>query len=782
MQILILVLLPISLVTYALCWIIYVRTLHPLSKIPGPFWASVSRVWIVQKLYRGDMEQTQRTLHAKYGPLVRIAPNEIAVADPNAIKSIYPMKNPLTKSDFYPVFGNTAISKHADHFSNTDEKSHSERRRIVNHVYSLSNILQSEEYIDVCSELFNQRLGEFADTGESIDLGEWLQMYAFDVIGELYFGRMFGFMEHRHDHESYIASLDALMPTLCIASVAPKFTRPVIFLSSVLIPSVKIALKALDHIAAAAKSCVTQRFADAEGSFDTVKRRDILQQLMDIRKEKGPKLDFGLSEIELESYSALFAGSDTTAIAMRSVFYYLAKSPAVYREVLAELDKAFAEGQLSIPVKFSEAIKLPFLCACIKEAMRMHPSVQLTMPRLSPKGGMEVCGEYIPAGYRLGMNAAVIHRDPNIFGQDADVYRPSRWLEGNATFMDRYMLQFGAGTRTCIGKNARLTQGVFRVSSTDVAQGTISKRVQDDGDRAERGELRSTARQRSARGIGASTVSLLHSSGAKIIHGDWDAAGGQQLDVALRSSQGVGETTFVETDVTNYESVLNLFQVAWRMYGRVDIAVSNAGIQEIGNLFDPSLCLESVKSKPSNKVIDVNLVGTLYFARIAAVYLKEGAKPDEDKSLVLVSSTAGFKETPGLFAYSAAKHGVLGLLRSLRTYLPKTHNIRVNAICPWMTDTGMVEGIRENWLKEGLPVNSPADLGRVIVEVAIGDDGKSGKWSGRAVFVEGGRGWDIEEGINATEEQWLGKEVSRVLSRGQDLLGDGTDWKKSEAV
>jgi hypothetical protein len=85
----------------------------------------------------------------------------------------------------------------------------------------------------------------------------------------------------------------------------------------------------------------------------------------------------------------------------------------------------------------------------------------------------------------------------------------------------------------------------------------------------------------------------------------------------------------------------------------------------------------------------------------------------------------------------------------------------------------MVDGIRENWVKEGLPVNRPEDVGRVILEIAA--DGES---NGKAVFVEGGRGWDIEEGINRCEEQWLGLEVSRTLARGQEVLGDGTDWAK----
>lgn len=138
---------------------------------------------------------------------------------------------------------------------------------------------------------------------------------------------------------------------------------------------------------------------------------------------------------------------------MRAVFYLLLKTPSVYRELQEEIDAAAQTGALSSPVRYAEATKLPLLCACIKEAMRLHPSVGLTMPRVVPKGGIELEGQHIAAGYRIGMNAAVVQRDPTIFGSDADEFRPSRWIEGDSKHMEKYMLNFGAGTRTCIGKN-----------------------------------------------------------------------------------------------------------------------------------------------------------------------------------------------------------------------------------------------------------------------------------------------------------------------------------------
>ena len=135
-----------------------------------------------------------------------------------------------------------------------------------------------------------------------------------------------------------------------------------------------------------------------------------------------------------------FAGSDTTAIAMRSVFYHLMKNPKIHAELVKEIDNATASGQLSAPPTFREASALPFLCATIKEAMRLHPSVGLTMPRITPTGGLEVAGTHIPGGYSIGMDAAVVGYDEDVYGPDAHASHPKRWLGENALAMNRHNL------------------------------------------------------------------------------------------------------------------------------------------------------------------------------------------------------------------------------------------------------------------------------------------------------------------------------------------------------
>lgn len=134
------------------------------------------------------------------------------------------------------------------------------------------------------------------------------------------------------------------------------------------------------------------------------------------------------------------------------------KNPQAYHRLQKEVDQADAEGRLSSSVTFAESNELPYLIAVTKEAMRIHPSVGLSMPRVTPLSGATICGEFIPSGVTVGCNPYVMHR--NIcFGADADVFRPERWLdEKYAKEMDKALLTFGYGSRSCIGKNISLME------------------------------------------------------------------------------------------------------------------------------------------------------------------------------------------------------------------------------------------------------------------------------------------------------------------------------------
>ncbi|GAB7339210.1 hypothetical protein MBLNU457_5869t1 [Dothideomycetes sp. NU457] len=310
-----------------------------------------------------------------------------------------------------------------------------------------------------------------------------------------------------------------------------------------------------------------------------------------------------------------------------------------------------------------------------------------------------------------------------------------------------------------------------------------------------------------ALGIGSEIVRICHKHGAHVFFGDVLAEKGNALQEELSKSSSEGQhIRFVQTDAADYQSNLNLFETAYKACGRVDHAVSAAGVSERGNITDPSLTLDSVKEEPHQamSVLNIDLVGPIYFSRIASVYLRQGEsdntnghkKVDSEidrsdatqspwlapkpttKSLTLVSSVAGFTEAPGLAVYSTAKHGVIGLMRSLRMTLIEgpAGGIRTNAICPWMTKTRLVTGVEGAWAEAGLPTNEPEDVAMVIAGVMTDN-----MLNGASLYVEGGRAWDVEPGIDGLMPEWMGEKRCAEWRRGQVVLGSGAAWQNREA-
>lgn len=143
-------------------------------------------------------------------------------------------------------------------------------------------------------------------------------------------------------------------------------------------------------------------------------------------------------------------------------------------------------------------------------------------------------------------------------------------------------------------------------------------------------------------------------AGARVVFGDFDKHSGEKLAESFSNPSTL--PIFVELDVSKYEDNLKLFRTALDKFGRVDHAIACAGIVERGKWFDPDLTIETVEKPETEQVIEINLLGTLYFARIAVVYLRHHRKEGEDKSLTLISSAAGFRDSPGLFLYQVRQY------------------------------------------------------------------------------------------------------------------------------
>ena len=149
--------------------IVYYRFFHPLAKFPGPFWASVTRLWITYHNLKEDEYLVFWDLHKKYGPIVRVTPTLLVVSDATKLPSIYHRYADKSKHYITGSFGKTESV-----FNMQDHKQHAYFRKLIAGPYSFSNVKKMEPLLDQRIRDWINRLDTtFAKTGEKFDFAPW---------------------------------------------------------------------------------------------------------------------------------------------------------------------------------------------------------------------------------------------------------------------------------------------------------------------------------------------------------------------------------------------------------------------------------------------------------------------------------------------------------------------------------------------------------------------------------------------------------------------------------
>ncbi|MCJ1314168.1 hypothetical protein MMC25_007848 [Agyrium rufum] len=169
------------------------------------------------------------------------------------------------------------------------------------------------------------------------------------------------------------------------------------------------------------------------------------------------------------------AGSDTTVTALRSTLLFIMTSAKTYRKLRAELDQALEHRIHSGPViSNATCLNLVYLQACIKEALRLIPPAFAPLPKLVPPEGDMIHGLFVPGGTRVGTCIYSIVQDKSIFGDDAETFRPERWLEAHEGDLPRMTkaaeIMFGSGRYQCLGKAIAMIE--LRKTIATVRSGT----------------------------------------------------------------------------------------------------------------------------------------------------------------------------------------------------------------------------------------------------------------------------------------------------------------------
>ncbi|KAJ4402807.1 hypothetical protein N0V82_010741, partial [Gnomoniopsis sp. IMI 355080] len=402
--------------------------------------------------------------------VVRLGPSYYSLSDVEATKAIYGHGTKFIKGQWYESTTSAdSTIQDINLFALRDIKKHSIARRRFANLYAMSSLVGYEPYINNCIAVFSDKLRAYGKERKSIDLAAWFQLYAFDVIGQITFrlfdvvygsmlipakfSKPFGFLETGKDIGGIMASIGAALEVINVIGLF-KFLlllQPYFTATSKENPFSKWVYERLE----AAKK------EQLRGSLDVKEPAapDFLSKMLVMTDdEKKQNNDVVVVAMAMQN---IFAGSDTTSISLTAIYFHIVSRPEVLAKLRAELDAAYAAGELSDPPTFAESQKLEYLQAVIKEGLRLHPATGLPLWRQVPSGGATLCGTYFPEGTNVGVNSWVMHHNRDVFGDDADEFRAERWLDSpkdRLRTMNDMFMPFGLGSRTCIGKNISLLE------------------------------------------------------------------------------------------------------------------------------------------------------------------------------------------------------------------------------------------------------------------------------------------------------------------------------------
>jgi cytochrome P450 len=303
----------------------------------------------------------------RYGKYVRIGPNDLSIIDPQIMEPGFGLQAKAIKAEWYDG------PKPFDSMHTTRDRAlHDRRRRTWAPGFSDRALREYEEKVQLFNDKLVQRVREHL--GGSINMTKWFNLYSFDVMGQLSFGKDYGMLDHGERHWA----LDLLVEGMSASPPKP----PVWFFR---------ALLNIPGLASGYYKFLSFCKGELKWRVENKAEKDITGWLLKAYEgvphpEEDP---FFQADVRL----IIVAGSDTTSACLTFLLYHLAIAPQEVQKLRAEL-RPLTKGNWS-----DQDIKnAHHLNGAINESLRMHPPVPSGLERVTVKEGMHVGDTYIPGG------------------------------------------------------------------------------------------------------------------------------------------------------------------------------------------------------------------------------------------------------------------------------------------------------------------------------------------------------------------------------------------------
>ncbi|KAL1956110.1 hypothetical protein VTO42DRAFT_7629 [Malbranchea cinnamomea] len=425
-----------TVVTYAISRIVYNVFFHPLRSFPGPILHAASRIPYCHKLIRGTLPFDVLAMHKKYGDVVRVAPNELAISTPQAWKDIMGPRDEVGKyMNFYRPTDRNVVN-----IVSASREEHSLLRRQLSHGFSEKSMREQESLIGAYIDLLIKRLHELSSGGRNaVDLVAWYNYTTFDVIGDLAFGEPFGCLEDGKYHPFVKTIIESARLGTILQSLAFYPLIKKILLG--LVPK-----SVMERQQKMARDKLVRRMESSK------ERPDLIEGLL----KKKDEWNMSLEELESNSTIILIGGSETTATLLSGVTFFLLTNPAVLEKLTTEVRSAFkAEEEITL----TSVAKLTYMLACLDEALRIYPPVPIGLPRVVPKGGRVIAGRFVPENTIVAIHQWATYHNDKHFSEPFG-FHPERFIaedrDRNSRFADdkfEALQPFHVGPRNCIGRN-----------------------------------------------------------------------------------------------------------------------------------------------------------------------------------------------------------------------------------------------------------------------------------------------------------------------------------------
>ncbi|KAI9041494.1 cytochrome P450 [Aspergillus affinis] len=411
---------------------------HPLRAFPGPVSHAMSPIPYCYRLLRGRLPFDMLALHEKYGDVVRIAPGELAFAHVDAWKDIHGHQSNGGDEcgkwmSFYKYADGTPTS-----IANAEREEHGILRRQLSHGFSERSMRAQEPLITQYVDLLIRRLHEKCGDGtKSIDMASWYNFTTFDIIGDLAFGKPFGSLENSVYHPFIPLLLKSAKTGTLMLSLSFYPLLKKLFLA--MVP--KSVVRAFqDHRDVSVAKLRERMQAGNE-------RDDLIEGLL----RKQDELDLNMDRLEANGTILLIGGSETTATLLSGITYLLLQNPEVLARLTKEVRSSF---QSEKDITMDSVNGLSYMLACLNEALRSYPPIPIGLPRVVPKNGRHIMGQYVAPDTIVAIHHWATYHNEKYF-TDPFGFHPERFLGDERFANDNFdILQpFNFGPRNCLGRN-----------------------------------------------------------------------------------------------------------------------------------------------------------------------------------------------------------------------------------------------------------------------------------------------------------------------------------------